>query len=243
MATSGITVNQLTRNQFIETALRTIAVLAIDQTPSATEYTNALVKLNALLGEFRSLGMALWARTTFSFPVVASTSAYNIGTGQTLNTPYPLKMLQAYRTDSTNSTHVPMEIVANFNYNLFPTNSSGSPIQLNYQPKINLGVVSIWPTPNAGDVTSGITVNLVYTRPYEYFSAAADTLDMAEEWVQAVIYGLAVRIAPEYGVPIQERQILMSEYKDVLANALSAGTEDGSLFFQPDSRSYMPWDQ
>lgn len=236
MATSGVSANQLSRDQFIEAALRTIGVLALDQTPAATEYTNATVKLNALIGEFRTMGMSLWARAYYSFPVVASTASYNIGTGQTLNTPYPLHMLQAYRTNSTDDTDLDMEIIPDHNYNLLPT-TDGTPIQLNYQPKVNIGVIRVWPTPSVADVTNGITINLVYTRPFEYFNDPSDTADFPEEWVSAIIYGLAVRIAPEYGIPLPDRQQLMKEYQMYLDSALSNGTEDGSLFFQPDRRS------
>lgn len=238
MATSGITINQLTRNQFIEAALRTMGVLALDQTPTATEYTNATVKLNALIGELRPLGMGLWARQEYSFPVVAGTFSYTIGVGQTLNTAYPLKLLQAFKTNSVDDSHTPLEIIADYNFNLLPSDSSdsGSPIQLTYQPKINLGIIKLWPTPSTQDVSDGVTINLTYTRPFEYFINSTDTMDLPEEWVSPMIYGLAVRLAPEYSLPLPDRSMLFKEYESVLNNALSAGAEDASFYFQVDRR-------
>ena len=232
MATSGVTTNQLTRNQFIEAALRTLGVLALDQTPEPTEYTNALVKLNALIGEFRTMGLQVWQRTTYTMSLTA-TNTFNIGTGQTLNTPYPIHMLQAIRLDANSSTRIPMEIIGDANYNLLPSTSSGIPLQITYQPKMNLGVIKVWPTPDTYSV-SNVTILLTYLRPLEYFSGATDTADFPEEWVSAIIYNLAVRIAPEYGIPLQDRSLLIKEAEMYLKNATDNAFEDASIFFQPN---------
>ena len=235
MATSGVTTNQLTRNQFIEAALRTLGVLALDQTPSATEYTNALVKLNALVGEFRTKGLMVWDRTTYTMSLTSGTTSYNIGSSQTLNTPYPIHLLQAVRLDSNSETRIPMEIISDFNYNILPTSTSGVPIQLTYQQKMNLGVIKVWPEPDSY-AQSYVTIQLTYLRPIEYFSAAADTADFPEEWVSAIIYNLAVRMAPEYGVPLSDRSLLIKEAEAYLQTAEDNSFEDTSLFFQPARR-------
>ena len=232
MATSGITTNQLTRNQFIEAALRTLGVLALDQTPSATEYTNALVKLNALIGEFRVKGLQVWQRTSYTMSLTNGTSSYNIGSGQTLNTPYPLHLLQAVRLDANSGTRITIDIIADYNFNLLPSNSSGVPIQVTYQPKMNMGVIKVWPTPDSYAATN-VTLQLTYLRPLEYFSASTDTADFPEEWVSAIIYGLAVRLAPEYGVPLQDRSLLIKEAEQYLNVAEENSFEDASFFIQP----------
>lgn len=232
MATSGITINQLTRNQFIEAALRTLGVLALDQTPSATEYTNALVKLNALIGEFRVKGLQVWQRTSYTMSLTNGTSSYNIGSGQTLNTPYPLHLLQAVQLDANSGTRITIDIIADYNFNLLPSNSSGVPIQVTYQPKMNMGVIKVWPTPDSYAATN-VTLQLTYLRPLEYFSASTDTADFPEEWVSAIIYGLAVRLAPEYGVPLQDRSLLIKEAEQYLNVAEENLFEDASFFIQP----------
>jgi len=235
MSTSGVTTNQLTQYQFIDAALRTLGVLALDQTPTSTEYTNALVKLNGLVGELRVKGLQIFQRTTYTMTLVDGTSSYIIGTGQTLNTPYPLHLLQAIRLDANASTRIDMDIIANSNFNRLPSNSSGVPIQVTYQPKINLGVVQLWPTPDSYSATN-VTVQLTYLRPLEYFSSSTDTADFPEEWVSAIIYNLAVRLAPEYGIPLQDRSLLIKEAETYLKTAEDNSFEDGSIFFQPEVR-------
>lgn len=230
MSTSGVTTLQLSRDDIIGAALRKLAALAQGQTPTTEDYTNGAQALNTLIAYFRTLGMPLWARKEHVFNPVAGTQSYNIGSGQTLNTPYPIKMLQAYRTDSGSTNRVPIEIVPNYNFNMFPANSGGAPVQLNYQPLNNYGVVKLWPVPDT--TATGATITLIYTRPFEYFNNSADTMDLPEEWYLPVIYGLAKLLAPEWSIPLEDRRALSAEAKEYLDTVLSNGTEDGSFYFQ-----------
>lgn len=235
--TSGVTTNQLTKNQFIEAALRKLNVIAAGSSPTSEDYTNATFALNALLGEFRALGMPIWARNEYTFSLTSSTSTYNIGTGFTLNTPYPIRILQAWRNDTGNSTRIPIEIVPNFNFNLAPVSSGGSPIQLTYQPKINYGTIQVWPTPDTS-AASNSTITIVYQRPTEYVSASSDTMDFPEEWYGAIIYALAVRLAPEWGIALPDRQMLKKEADEYLQNALSNGGEEASFYFSVERHGF-----
>lgn len=233
MTTSGSTTNQLTRNEIITAALRKLGVIAEGQTPSAQNYTDGALALNALIAEFRVLGMPLWARQSYTITPVAGTSSYNIGVGQTINSPYPLKIYQAYRTDSTSTTKIQMDIIADYNFNMLPTNSSGLPIQVSYTPRVNCGVLKMWPTPDS-TAASGSTVTIVYQRPTEYVDTSSNTLDVPEEWLNAIIYNLASRLAPEWGTPLPDREALEMTAEKLLSRVLDYGSEDGSLYFQVD---------
>ncbi len=226
MTTSGIYSYQLTRNQIIEAALRKLGVMAEGQTPSAQNYSDGMMALNTVIAQLRAIGMSLWARFEYTF--TPTTNSYTIGTGMTLNTQFPVRLLQAYRTD--NGAKIPMDLVAREDFNILPTNSTGTPLKVNYQPFVNYGVISLWPTPTSTNTT---TVTLVYQRPFQYFTASTETMDMPEEWYNAIIYNLAVRLAPEWGVPLPDRQMLMQEAKMYTEDALMVGQEDASLFLQP----------
>lgn len=226
MTTSSTYEYQLTRNQIIESALRKLGVLAEGQTPSAQNYTDGAMALNTVISQLRAIGMPLWARTEHTF--TPTTGTYTIGTGMTLNVPFPVKLLQAFRTDS--NANIPMELVAREDFNILPTSSSGSPIKLTYQPFVNYGVVKLWPTPAS---TNTSTVTLVYQRSFQYFTTSSETLDFPEEWYNAIIYNLAVRLAPEWGVPLPDRQLLIQEAKAYTEDALMTGAEDSSFYVQP----------
>lgn len=230
MTTSSVYEYQLTKNQLIESALRKLGVLAEGQTPSAQNYLDSTITLNTVIAELKSAGMPLWARVEYSF--IPVTNVYSIGSGMTLNTLFPVRLLQAYRTE--NNTKIPMELVSRQDFNILPNSSTGSPIKLNYQPFVNYGVVSLWPTPAASNTA---TVTLVYQRPFQYFTTSTtETLDFPEEWYSAIIYNLAVRLAPEWGVPLPDRQLLIQEAKMYTEDALLNGQEDASFYIQPERR-------
>jgi hypothetical protein len=65
-------------------------------------------------------------------------------------------------------------------------------------------------------------------------NASTDDLDFPPYWTEAIIYGLADRLAPEYGVPLQDRQVLSQQAERFHQTALMFGQEEGSLFFQPE---------
>jgi len=206
MATSGNTIYQLTRNELIESALGCLAVLAQGQVPSAEDYTIGARLLNTTLARMRTLGLSLWARSSYTW--VPTTSTYTIGDGQTLDTPYPLHLLQAYRVDS-DGAKVDIDIESDYNYNKFPTSSGGDrPYKITYTPKINYGTIKFWPT----DLTDNTdTVTIIYTRPFEYFDTSTNTMDLPEEWYDAVIWDLACKLAPRWGIPLNDRQILRKD--------------------------------
>lgn len=235
MSTSGVYEYNTTRDELVKATLRKLSVLAKGQTPDTEDIANAVMAMNLRIAEFKTKGMQLWLRTTYSFNPTATVSTYNIGTGQTLNTAYPVKMLQAYRVDSGSTTKVPIELVADENFNRLPNSSGGMPIQLAYQPKIQMGTIRLWPTPDATAATS--TVTIVYQRPLQYFNASTDNPDLPEEWVNALIYCTAQDLAPEWGIPLQDRQLLASEAKQHLDNAMESIMEDASLYWQIDRRN------
>lgn len=236
MATSGVTTLQLTRNELIDAAIGTLGVLARGQTPDTEDYTVAATKLNMLIAQMRTKQLPLWKRTEYSLTLTASTLSYTLGDGLPLDTPYPLKMLEAYSVPVSGNTRIPIEIISNSEFNILPySTSGGQPIQLTYQPYINYGVVKVWPTPDSS-VATNYTVKLVWQAPFEYFSASTDTLDFPEEYYLPIVYGLAALIAPNWGIPLEDRRELKKEAKEYMDAVDSFGEEDASLFFQVDRR-------
>lgn len=229
MATSGEYQNQLTRNQLVESILRKLAALSEGQTPSAQNYTDTQIALNMKLGEYKALGMPLWARTTHTW--TPTTGSYSIGEGQTLDVVYPVKMLQAYRTET--NTKIDMDLIPFEEYNILPASTSGSPIKLSYQPNINSGTIYLWPQPSSSNTA---TITIVYQRPIQYFTASTETLDMPEEWYNALVFGTAVDLSPEWTIPLQDRQWLEKQADKHLDIAMSIGQDVGSFYLQPERR-------
>ena len=113
-------------------------------------------------------------------------------------------------------------------------NSVGIPTQFYFDPQIGLSPFYIWPTPTSVDDT----VTLTMQRKLLDFDLASDTPDFPAEWLDALTYGLAHRLSPEYGLALNERQYLKQEALEMKANAMAWDQEPTSIFLQPDYEGY-----
>jgi len=235
--TSGSTDFSITRDDIIKRALRLIGVLAQGETPTTDQVTEAAFALNGLVKAWQTDGLPLWALKTYAVPLTAGVASYRIGISQIVNTPKPLKVSQAWNHNTTSNVDIPMRILTKQEYNMLGNKtSSGNPIQIYYDPQREYGDLYLFPVPSASDV--GNTINIVYQRPFEDFDATTDEPDFPQEWFDAITYGLACRLAPEYGVAMTDRKLLWQEMTIIKQDALNFGLEEGSLFFQRDFRSW-----
>lgn len=234
MATSGTTVNQLSRDDIISAALRKLLVISDGQAPSATQLTQGTQALNNIVAEFRTLGMPLWARKEYLITLVTGQQDYVLGVGQVLNTPYPLHIYQAQLEQAPNfDTKIDMIIQAFQDFNNLPDLSKGTPVNICYQPQVNKGLLQVWPTPDAS-VLANTRVRITYQAPFEYFIAGVDTPDFPETFNNALIYQLALTLSDEYGKPLQNQAWIEKQADKHLAVALSDTVEDTSFFIQRD---------
>ena len=105
MATSGTTTFTVTRDQIIESALRSLAVLEEGAQPSPTALENSAFSLNLILKKWQSEGIKLWTVVEYTIPMVAGQTSYTIGPSieYDFNADKPLRIIQAFlRNNSTN---------------------------------------------------------------------------------------------------------------------------------------------
>ena len=230
MATSGTATWTLNRDQVIKGALRKLAVLPSGGTPSTNQVNDAAEALNGLVKSLHGKGMPLWKIISTTFTTVAGTSSYTVGPAQTINTSTPLRVIQAlYQPSGGNNT--PMDVYNRYDFNDLPNNATGTPVNFYFQPLRTTGVVKLWPTP--ADSTTTITFH--YEAPFEDLNSASDDFDFPSYWITALIYNLAWLLAPEFGIPTQDRATLSQEAQYWTNEALSIGTEEGSLYLAPNS--------
>lgn len=220
----------MSAQMLVNAALRKLGVISGGETPATYQIQNGYEVLNSMLLSFQADGMPVWIMTSATF-TTTTTNTYLVGTGQTINTPMPLKIVQAWRSTS-GQANIPLNIYTDNNFNLLPQIASpGTPVNLYYQPgEYTVGTIKLWPTPQ----DSSNTITIRYQKPFADITTDLDEIDFPRYWYEAVIYGLADRLAPEYGIPIQDRQLLKQEAEMKHTTALSFGTEEGSLYFQPD---------
>lgn len=229
MATSNSTDWSLNRDQLITTALRKIGVVPSGGTPTTNQINDCVDTLQAIVKAFMADGMAVWKVATQTFTVVSGTNSYTVGPSQTINCPKPLRVIQGFWTPS-GGNNTPLNIYTRYDYNVLATTATGDPVDLYYQPLRTTGVIRLWPTPN----NSTTVISFDYISPYEDMDASSNDFDFPPEWIMALIYTLAWAMAPEYGLPILDRQELKKDADFWHQYALSMGSEEGSLNFKPN---------
>lgn len=237
MTISGSANWNMTRDSIVNAAHRKIGVLVDGVTLTPTQLTSAQEALNNIVFSLYAQGMPVWAMTTTSFTPVVGQIAYPVGLGigaGNLNIQAPLKITQAFSRDNISNTDIPMNIYTQFNYNLLSTKiNQGYPVHLWYQPGNQTGTITIWPAPDQYTATNR-SIYFVYQRAFDQFNAGTDTPDFPQVWLEPLIYSLAHRLAPEFGLPLSEQDKLNETANALITNALSFGTEEGAVFIQPD---------
>jgi hypothetical protein len=183
-------------------------------------------------------GMALWARSEYTLPLTLGTKSYTIGLNQTVDIPKPLKVTQAILHDTSTNIDIPMRIITRDEYlRLGNKETTGQPIQIYYDPKRDHGVLYVFPPANqsAADTKQ---IKFTYQKPFEDFDSSTDEPDFPQEWFEALKYGLATRLAGEYGIAMEDRKQLLQEAILIKNEALGFGTEEGSFWITPDYRKY-----
>lgn len=109
----------------------------------------------------------------------------------------PLRVLSVRRR-SEDGNDVPITMTARSTYFDTPNKTNeGLPVQVYYDPQLIRGEMYIWPTPNSANDRIIFTCTL----PIHDFDTTADNPDLPQEWLDALTWGLAKKLAPTYGTP------------------------------------------
>jgi hypothetical protein len=227
MATSGTTSYSINRNQLIKEVLQLINAIGEGVEPNDTQYTDASRTLNIMQKAWQAKGLQLWTITEGTISLTENQSAYTLGTGGV--EARPLKITDVF-IRNTDGTDVPMRALSRQEYKALANKSSaGFPTQYYFDPQLDNARFHIYQAPDAA--TDTYTIYIVYQRSIEDITDSVHTFDFPQEWYEAVKYGLAVRLAPVYGLGMNERYLLKKEADEIIALAESWDTEQTSIFF------------
>jgi hypothetical protein len=243
MATSGTTTYSTNAGMLIQGALRILGVVSQGDNPNVVQIQEAMESLNFMVKAYEADGMPLWKITQTTIPLAANVGAYTLGPSvvaspSSIVNPKPLKVIQGFLHNIQGLNDTPMRIVTRQEYNMLGNKTTlGTPIQLFYEPLLDTGVLHVYPVPASSDATANNIV-IVYQSPFEDFDATTDEPDFPQEWYDAVKFGLADRLSAEYGIEMQHRSDIQKRAIMYKQEALSFGTEEGSLYFQTDVRHW-----
>lgn len=175
----------------IEQASRKIHVLGRGQTLSAGEAQNALQALNALLGSFSIEGNLVYTQSRETFNLYGA-SSYTIGSGATFNTTRPTKIMAAYVTSG--ETDYSLKMISASDYAKIDYKTlTGIPEYFAFDGNYPTSTIFLHPV---GDAS--YTLTLYSYKPITQFADLTTNYDLPEGVERALVYNLAVELAPEY---------------------------------------------
>lgn len=181
-------------NDIIRPALKLLGVITQGETPSNSESTDALAALNAMLDNWSTERLNVFFIQNFTGSVSNGTNSYNIATGQTWNTPRPVR-IEAANIILSNLTHS-LEIISPSDWAAIKEKgaSASVPLRLYYDQAVPTGKVYLWPTPNASS-----TIDLWLYAALTQFADLTTNVDIATGYLRAMIYNLALEVASQFG--------------------------------------------
>lgn len=225
MATSNDITWKLDRDEIITAAYRKLGIPGEGNTLTAAQIADGAEALNSIVSLAVTDGMSLWKRTTVEVTPSATTQLYT--------TTGAVKVAQVLLTDSTSGTQYPLHSLSYYDYNSLPIDTVGVPVSYYAQPTIDGYSVQIWPRTSDTETVANKKINIVYQRKFDGFTATSDDLDFPAHWHLPIIYKTALVLAPENGIPLEDRKELRIETITYWKQAADYGDEDGSVYFVP----------
>ena len=233
MALSGTTTYTQNRDQIIRSAYELIGIAVDGEALNADDINVAQNALNVMVKAWQAHGLNLWKRGSLSIPLTANTTTYTVGSSGTVTTTRPLRVLECVREDTNNVSTIMTRLTLQEYENLPNKTTTGTPVNYFFDPTLTNSTFKFWPVPDA-NAASEYTIKLKVQVPISDLTSGTDDVDFPQEWLEALIYGLAVRLAPRSSLDLRERQLLKLESKEILDLALSFDVEEESIYFQPN---------
>ena len=238
------TVYNVSRDTIISNALRKLQVLELGTTPDTDTLTNASQALNNMIKAWQSNGIKLWSVNTLTMPLVAGTSAYTVGpSGTGLATDKPLKITQAWMRNISVTPNIdtPLQVLSRQEYNILGSkNSSGMVNSIFYDVRNTYGIINLYLNPDTATATN---YQLVFVAQVPMQDVPTDTSgggstlsDFPNEWLQALVWGLADELAIEYGLHINYRQEISAKANKYRTDLEDWDVETTSTMFTIDQR-------
>lgn len=192
--------------QIITRSMQALGILGRTEVPSAGEANDALTCFNAMLDSL-SGGEDLMSYVVLerSFPLVANTASYTIGTGGVVNVARPTDISEAYLQDSLGN-NFQVSVVTRDVWNQIGnrTVTSQIPDTLFYDPQFPLGVINVFPVPSAV-----YTLFFDSTQDQVDFSSLTQALSMPQGYERAYVLNLALELqAAGFPCLLDEKQYM-----------------------------------
>lgn len=186
----------------ISAALRKIGAIAPGENMSAQEAMDALGELNRMLSSWSTESLIIFAKIREEFALTPDVSKYTMGPGADFSTIRPIQIVAAgFRLGSNPpGLEIPVKVIQTANEWAEVCNkdfSAGFPLYLMVEGTYPVQTLDVYPKPASAGLLS------VYSeRALESLGDLDSDVILPAGYEQAIVYGLAIQLAPEYGRPV-----------------------------------------
>lgn len=228
MSTSGVSTFTQNRDAIVRRALRMVGAFTSTDQPRPEQTADALTVLNTMLKTW-SLEGFLWLREFKTITLIASTNTYKLGPGSAVPMDRPIHVFNANRK-SASGNEIPMIQLTRSEWMAIPNKTTtGTPVQFYYDAQTVDGILYVWPTPPVG---TSDTLVIDVDRQLDIMADNLNDFDFPPQWYDAIVYSLAFRLAPEYGIGLSERDMLGKEAMHFYTKVVTDDRDLGSIHFE-----------
>ena len=190
----------LAAQDIITDAMNLIGAIAIDETPTTSEFNMCLRTLNVMIDSWSAQSLMLRSTTTDLLTLVPGQYNYTIGPLGNFNTAKPIQINSAFLRDSQN-IDTEVNIMTQNEYEALQDKaiSDARPESIYYDPGAaqgsTTGTLYIYPMP---DASTGYVLHLESFKYLTEFVNLTDIVTFEPAYYEALQYGLAVRLFRQY---------------------------------------------
>lgn len=143
----------------------------------------------------------------------------------------PLRVLSTRRQTLNQQNEITVNMWSRDQYfNQVNKISQGTVVNAYYSPQLVNGRFYVWQT--ASSIND--FVRITFERPIQDIDEGGDTIDFPVEWLEAIVYNLAARLADDYDAPALKIQTVTGKAAQFLDDLLGFDGEMESINLSPD---------
>jgi len=181
----------------ITSAFRLLGTHAQGETPSANDMNEALARALDMLDSWSADGKKIHYRIKDELTLVPGTASYTFGTGGDLNSARPSRVISVLLKLSDGTEH-PLDIIgaAEWSRLQLKTLQNTIPEAVYFEGTFPLETLNLYYVPSAAE-----TLVIYSEKPFTALTLST-TFEFPPSYAKAFRYGLALELAPEYGVQL-----------------------------------------
>jgi len=187
MTTSGVTSTITTARDAVQFAMQEAQVLASGEEPTAEEYADGIIRLNALLKSWETRGWTLWRQDSETVATVGGVNPTTL--------PAYVYDVEAVRYVVSATHERPLTMYERDDYQILPNKAQAGYPSIYYANRQRDAVdLAVWPVP-----ATVAQLSVDFIRKIEVVTDGSETLDVPQDWHEALVAMLAIRLCTLYG--------------------------------------------